>query len=232
MRPAFTLIELLMALTIIATLAALLLPAVSMVRGSARTTQCGSNQRQIGIALLSYTTDWDDRLPWGTDSTAGATAAGTCWNQKLMPILAGRVGSYSRIFTCPQDPRQWALRPRSYVASGMRTNPNGTMDGWAGFNTSRLLTVIQRPSTTVLLMEFWEGSTAGEAFATNLQWSGSWAYVPGWLTSNIPPRQRVSRKPYYHGRVENFLYADGHVQAAAPGSLYRSGTDNDWCINR
>ncbi len=50
----FTLVELLVVITIIGTLVALLLPAVQAVRENARTTQCANNIRQIAVAMLAY----------------------------------------------------------------------------------------------------------------------------------------------------------------------------------
>ncbi|MCX8012970.1 MAG: type II secretion system GspH family protein [Rectinema sp.] len=66
---AFTLVELLIVIAVIAVLAAMLLPAISMVRESARMSNCASNLRQIVLAFGIYRkdegqwpcrpTDWD-----------------------------------------------------------------------------------------------------------------------------------------------------------------------------
>lgn len=60
---AFTVIELLVVISIIAVLAGLLVPAMSMVRDSAKTTQCLSNQRQIYLGCSGYTMDERGFLP-------------------------------------------------------------------------------------------------------------------------------------------------------------------------
>jgi prepilin-type N-terminal cleavage/methylation domain-containing protein len=59
---AFTLIELLVVIAIIAILAAILFPVFAQARASARKTTCLSNFRQITMAMLMYTSDWDEKF--------------------------------------------------------------------------------------------------------------------------------------------------------------------------
>src|SRR5262245_39074525 len=56
LRPAFTLVELLVVVSIIGILVAILLPAVQMARESSRASACRNNLRQVGIALWNYET--------------------------------------------------------------------------------------------------------------------------------------------------------------------------------
>ena len=59
----FSLIELLVVINIIAILLAILLPALSKSRESGRRVKCMSNMKQIGLALRSYTIDYDEWFP-------------------------------------------------------------------------------------------------------------------------------------------------------------------------
>ncbi len=56
-------IELLVVVAVIALLIALLLPALDLARRQAQLMQCAANQRQIGLGLLTYTVDEDNRYP-------------------------------------------------------------------------------------------------------------------------------------------------------------------------
>ena len=62
-RRGFTLIELLVVIAIIAILAAILFPVFAQAREKARATQCLSNLKQIGAAVLMYAQDYDENLP-------------------------------------------------------------------------------------------------------------------------------------------------------------------------
>ncbi len=66
---AFTLVELLIVIAIIAILASLLLPALKRARDYGKAIVCKNNLKQIGAATISYTCDHDGRLtPWRMSS--------------------------------------------------------------------------------------------------------------------------------------------------------------------
>lgn len=63
--PAFTLIEVLVVVAIIALLVAILLPSLAMARAQSRSSVCGSNLRQAGVAVTTYATEYADHIPRG-----------------------------------------------------------------------------------------------------------------------------------------------------------------------
>jgi prepilin-type N-terminal cleavage/methylation domain-containing protein/prepilin-type processing-associated H-X9-DG protein len=87
-RFGFTLIELLVVIAIIGILMALLLPAIQKVREAANKMLCGSNLRQIGIALHNYYGDYNKFPPGNiTEGTCCSTPSGTNWALELLPYI-------------------------------------------------------------------------------------------------------------------------------------------------
>ena len=72
---AFTLLELLVVITIIATLAGLLLPVINAVTNNGRRTQAISDERGLMTAVFAYMGDFNNKLPTNGDQQAAATAS-------------------------------------------------------------------------------------------------------------------------------------------------------------
>jgi prepilin-type N-terminal cleavage/methylation domain-containing protein/prepilin-type processing-associated H-X9-DG protein len=95
---AFTLVELLVVMAIIAILAALLLPALSRAKGQGKGAVCRSNQRQIAMAAFAYTadnTDWMNPLQTAVPNSAVETT--------YRVILWDYVGHMASIYDCPAE---------------------------------------------------------------------------------------------------------------------------------
>src|SRR4030088_2532951 len=83
-KRAFTLIELLGVIAIIAILAAILFPVFAQAREKARQTTCQSNLKQIGIAISMYVQDYDEEFP---NTGEQYLWTGRYWRWPLKPYL-------------------------------------------------------------------------------------------------------------------------------------------------
>ena len=109
----FTLIELLVVISIIAVLASMLLPAIGLVMESARKTRCSNNLRQIGLALVSYTSDSDGQLPYNADPDGNSRGheggfldrlLGEQLGSEVDPNLVTASATGNRVWLCPSGP--------------------------------------------------------------------------------------------------------------------------------
>jgi prepilin-type N-terminal cleavage/methylation domain-containing protein len=108
---AFTLIEMLTVIAIIAILAAILIPSLSAGRERSRRAYCQNNLNQIGKALMGYVNDNRDKLP--PVSRNGTESA---WDLDIIPYL----NYQTNVFQCPSDPYRLAGDSswRTYSANG------------------------------------------------------------------------------------------------------------------
>ncbi len=100
----FTLIEILVVIAIIAILAAILFPVFARARENARRSSCQSNLKQIGLAMMQYTQDFDETMPsiFNQNSNIrmpnGSIAPIAPWYQMIYPYMKN-----IQVLNCPSE---------------------------------------------------------------------------------------------------------------------------------
>lgn len=170
---AFTLVELLTVIAIIAVLASLVFTASQSVSKNRDQTAALSNMRQVGIGFMLYAGEHDYELPGRTQGQADR------WPKLLSEYLKD-----TRVFAAPGDPQNWLARNvdplsnsqnnTSYIMNGY--NDAGTMDDP---NISIRVNRFPATSTIILLgtpnagsrhfyMDFLEGKNGNHVDILNL----------------------------------------------------------------
>ena len=194
-KKGFTLIELLVVIAIIAILAAILFPAFARARENARRASCQSNLKQIGLGIMQYTQDYDEKFPSsgmgynnpGTDSVEAT------WDTVIQPYIKS-----AQLIVCPSDSGSARVPHTIYGANATRSySVTGQVFGdlAAGTPVSPLsLSAVPAAALTVMVTE------RDQASLTN--WL-SYDY-----TDNLGPSL-----VFRHLETANMLYCDGHVKA-------------------
>jgi len=228
-KQAFTLIELLVVIAIIAILAAILFPVFAKVREKARQTACLSNEKQIGLAFMQYTQDYDEIYPAGhKDAYNGA---GQGWAGQLYPYIKS-----TQVFTCPSDSfnKQSAQSAYGGIFTSMSYALNANLNIGSGNTiTPATLAQLTAPASTIAMFEITKGAWIDPAVWNDTQtddaspagW-GLWNVSGGWYGMNGPGQPQTGdfacnvNDPGHpaelgtgrHNNGSNYICCDGHAK--------------------
>ena len=209
----FTLIELLVVIAIIAILAAILFPVFARARENARRASCQSNLKQLGLGIMQYTQDYDEKMPATTYAYTLPGNLPSSWDLTVQPYVKS-----TQVLTCPSDVTSPTMNlpaygnmKRSYSIS--RYMWDVAWDQWSGPGVA--LARIEAPALTVLLAErsacpvTTDVSTWG--YCGESQSTDNWASETG--GAFFEPSVPVGTGGRHLGTT-NILYADGHVKSS------------------
>ena len=209
---AFTLIELLVVIAIIAILAAILFPVFARARENARRSSCQSNLKQIGLGIMQYTQDYDEKL-------LAARNDGIYVNCPWMVQIQPYVKSY-QLFVCPSNTSgRISQNTAGHEAQGVPTGgmpvsyiANGGLDDVGQFGGRRPFTWYGTLRSPTSLAEINSVATTLLVVEQSGDQTEEFCYDPTKFTGGGSPQRQFTN----HLTTTNYLFCDGHVKSMKP----------------
>jgi prepilin-type N-terminal cleavage/methylation domain-containing protein/prepilin-type processing-associated H-X9-DG protein len=205
---AFTLIEMIVVLGVIAIMMSMIYPVYTSISERARATKDMSNLRQIGLLMQTYLNDSDQILP------ATATWPGTNATRVLYPKYLGT----RRVFQAPFDKRPSLETDLAPVSYSINTNMYAASPGISG----NVLKVVS-PASTFFMAPTYNGNPANAS-----SWAGTATSAP-----DLPVGGGAGETTgtYGNGRKINVLFCDWHTETLTFGPATTAGTFKDTTSN-